>query len=179
MHERSDQELMAEWADGAMTAFEALYERHRAPLYRYVLRQAGDAATANDLYQGAWEKVIRGRRSYRTGVPFRAWLFRIAHNHVVDHYRRQRPGQELHPERIESSDDGPEEALERAERRERLEQAVAQLPEKQRDAILLKLEGGLGLEEIADVLDVNRETAKSRLRYAVSRLKEALGDSER
>ena len=179
MHERSDEELMADWAAGAMTAFEALYERHRASLYRYVLRQAGDAATANDLYQGAWEKVIRGRGSYRPSAPFRAWLFRIAHNHVVDHYRRQRPGQELHPERIESPEDSPEQALDRAERRERLERAVAQLPVKQRDAILLKLDAGLGLDEIAGVLDVNRETAKSRLRYAVSRLKEALGDSER
>ncbi|MGD8347243.1 MAG: sigma-70 family RNA polymerase sigma factor [Lysobacterales bacterium] len=178
MRERSDEELMADWAAGKFGAFEALYERHRGPLYRYVLRQVNEPATANDLYQGSWEKVIRARGSWRPDAPFRAWLYRIAHNHVVDHFRRQRPQTELQPDTMESPGAGPEQALGREHREARLKMALAQLSPKQREAVLLKLDGGLDLQSIADVLGVKRETAKSRLRYAVAQLKEALKERE-
>ena len=170
---------MADWAAGRMEAFEALYARYRGPLYRYVLRQCGNDATANDLYQGSWEKIIRARRSYRPAAPFRAWMYRIAHNHVMDHFRRSRPEAEIRPESIESGSAGPDEWLGHECREARLRQALDQLPAKQKDAILLKLDGGLDLQTIADVLGVNRETAKSRLRYAVARLKQALKEPER
>ena len=91
MRERSDEALVADWSGGSMAAFEALYARYRGPLYRYFLRLSGDAARANDLYQGCWEKVIRARRRYRPTGPFRAWLFRIAHNHAMDDFRRSAP----------------------------------------------------------------------------------------
>ena len=171
MRERSDEDLMEAWAAGSMQAFEALYARYRGPLYRYILRQAGDDATANDLYQGSWEKIIRARKSYRPQAPFRAWMYRIAHNHVIDHFRRSRPQSELEPERMESAEQGPDELLSQEARQQRLRDAVDSLPDKQRDAILLKLDAGLDLQSIADVTGVNRETAKSRLRYAVARLK--------
>lgn len=171
MREWSDEALMKEWAAGSMQAFELLYARYRGPLYRYILRQVGDDATANDLYQGSWEKIIRARKTYRPQAPFRAWMYRIAHNHVVDHFRRTRPQAELEPERMESGDDGPEELLSQEVRQEKLREALDSLPDKQRDAILLKLDAGLDLQTIADVTGVNRETAKSRLRYAVARLK--------
>lgn len=174
MHERSDEELMMEWAAGKMEAFELLYARHRGPLYRYILRQARDEATANDLYQGSWEKIIRGRKAYRPPAPFRAWMYRVAHNHVMDHFRRRRPETGLETEQLESSMAGPEEELRLEKRESDLREAVALLPDKQKDAILLKLDAGLDLQSIADVLGVNRETAKSRLRYAVSRLKHLL-----
>ena len=178
MGERSDEDLMMDWAAGNMEAFDALYARYRVPLYRYVVRLVSDDATANDLYQGSWEKVIRGRKSYRPQAPFRAWLFRVAHNHVMDHFRRSRPELELEPERIASDLAGPEQRIDEEGRESRLRAAVAALPEKQREALLLKLDGGLGLQSIAAVLGVNRETAKSRLRYAVGRLKKALTESE-
>lgn len=176
MRERSDEDLMMDWANGKGDAFEALYSRYRAPLYRYVLRLAGNDATAYDLYQGSWEKVIRARKTYRPNAPFRAWLFRVAHNHVMDHFRRSRPENELDTERLAADSDGPEERMDCERREARLRAAVAELPEKQRDALLLKLDGGLDLQTIAEVLGVNRETAKSRLRYAVARLKQALSE---
>ena len=157
-----------------MEAFEALYTRYRGPLYRYVLRQAGDTAIANDLYQGSWEKIIRARKSYRPQAPFRAWMYRIAHNHVIDHFRRSRSETEIHPETMESGEAGPETELSCDERESRLRQAIDALPGKQKDTLLLKLDGGLDLQTIADVLGVNRETAKSRLRYAVARLKQVM-----
>ena len=174
MRERSDEELMMQWAAGEMQAFELLYARHRRPLYRYILRQARDEATANDLYQGSWEKIIRGRKAYRPPAPFRAWMYRVAHNHVMDHFRRRRPETGLETELLESGMASPEEELRLENRESDLREAVALLPDKQKDAILLKLDAGLDLQSIADVLGVNRETAKSRLRYAVSRLKHLL-----
>jgi RNA polymerase sigma-70 factor (ECF subfamily) len=174
MRERSDEALMKAYGGGDMAAFKHLYERHRGPLYRYILRLAGDAATANDLYQGSWEKIIKARGSYRASTPFKAWMYRIAHNHVVDHFRKFRPQVQINPENVESENSGPEEQLSHEHRSRRLAAAVASLPAEQKDAILLKLEAGLDLQSIADVTGVNPETAKSRLRYAVGKLKKSL-----
>lgn len=176
MRERSDEELMKAYAGGSHEAFEQLYQRHRGPLYRYILRQAGDAAAANDLYQGCWEKIIKARAGYKATAPFPAWMYRIAHNHVMDHFRRTRPTSDWPPEDIAASDPGPEEQLLDATRSAGLQEAVQQLPTEQKDVLLLKLEAGLDLQTIAAVTGVNRETAKSRLRYAVGKLKNVLKD---
>jgi len=176
MQEQSDEALMQAYANGDPEAFDRLYARHRGPLYRYVLHRVGDAATANDLYQGAWEKIIRARRSYRPSAPFRAWMFRIAHNHVMDHFRSAKPETDLPADHLESPGAGPEQQNSEAERNAVLERAVAMLPAEQREAILLRLEGGFDLQAIADITGVNRETAKSRLRYAVDKLKTAMQD---
>lgn len=171
MPERSDEDLMRAWTDGSMEAFEILYSRYRGPLYRYLLRLAGDDARTNDLYQGTWEKIIAARRRLPSGAPFRAWLFRIAHNHAVDSFRRRRPHYGLEAETLATSSPGPEATVSEQERRQTLVQAVQNLPAEQRDALLLKLEGGLNLDDIARVTGAGRETIKSRLRYAVSKLK--------
>jgi RNA polymerase sigma-70 factor (ECF subfamily) len=178
MPERSDEDLMTAYASGDMSAFEELYRRHRGPLYRYILRQVRDAATANDLYQGSWEKVIRARRSYRAAAPFRAWLYRVAHNHVVDQFRRHRPVADVSPDALEADGPGPEQALAGAQAADRLSAALGRLPDEQRQAVLLKLEAGLDLQGIAEATGVNQETAKSRLRYAVAKLKIALAETQ-
>jgi RNA polymerase sigma-70 factor (ECF subfamily) len=178
MQERGDEELMLAYANGNMAAFEQLYRRHRAPLYRFVLRLVRDPVTANDLFQGCWEKIIRARKSYRPAAPFRAWLYRIARNHVTDHFRRERPTSDLPPDSLPSANPGPEQQLVKSMQRQLLSEAVAGLPVEQREALLLRLEAGLTLAEIAAVTEVNPETAKSRLRYAVARLKATLDDGD-
>jgi RNA polymerase sigma-70 factor (ECF subfamily) len=177
MWERSDEELMKAFAGGNMEAFEHLYDRHRGPLYRYILRLAGEAATANDLYQGSWEKIIKARGNYKATAPFRAWMYRIAHNHVMDFFRRRRPVSDLPPEETEANEPGPDKLLQDEYRKRELREAIEQLPDEQKDVLLLKLEAGLDLQTIADVTGVNRETAKSRLRYAVGKLKHTLRES--
>jgi RNA polymerase sigma factor (sigma-70 family) len=176
MRERGDEALMKAYADGDMEAFEHLYNRHRGPLYRYILRQVQDAATANDLYQGSWEKIIKARAGYKASAPFRAWMYRIAHNHVMDHFRRSRPVSELSPDEMEADLPGPGQQLFDEQRMSGLHEAVSDLPAEQKDVLLLKLEAGLDLQTIADVTGVNRETAKSRLRYAVGKLRKTLGE---
>jgi RNA polymerase sigma-70 factor (ECF subfamily) len=178
MRDRSDEELMQAYAKGEMKAFDDLYGRHRGPLYRYILRQVGDPVTANDLYQGSWEKIIKARARYRANAPFRAWLYRIAHNHVADHFRRSRPTSELHADSLATDNPGPEQALIGEQTAARLQAAVLMLPGEQREALLLRLEAGLDLDAIAEVTGVKQETAKSRLRYAVRKLKFVLGGAE-
>lgn len=178
MRECSDEALVVAWNDGSMAAFETLYARYRGPLYRYFLRLSGDAAQANDLYQGCWEKVIRARKRFRPAGTFRAWLFRIAHNHAMDGFRRAAPMTHLGDEETANPGPDPAEHAASAERDARLSAALAGLPAEQRDAILLKLEGGLDLEGIARATGVGRETAKSRLRYATARLRQALSGEQ-
>jgi RNA polymerase sigma factor (sigma-70 family) len=179
MQDRSDEELMQAYAGGDMTAFECLYARYRGPLYRYILRQVSDAAIANDLYQGSWEKIIRGRDHYTARAPFKAWMFRIAHNHVVDHFRRLRPVVDLpQTDGLPADGPGPERTLLREESTARLAAAMQNLPAEQREVVLLRLEGGFDLDTIARLTGVNPETAKSRLRYAIVKLRAALGGLE-
>jgi RNA polymerase sigma-70 factor (ECF subfamily) len=174
MRELTDEKLMQRYAKGDTRAFDELYARHRGALYRYFNRQLNDAATVNDLYQGTWEKIIKSRDKYRSSSPFNAWMYRIAHNHLVDHYRRTRPAESMEPESISDKRPGPAQGVIAKEQNEQLKAGITALPEEQRSTLLLKLETGLKMEEIASVTGVSRETVKSRLRYAVNKLKRSL-----
>jgi RNA polymerase sigma-70 factor (ECF subfamily) len=178
MRDRSDETLMKSYAGGSMEAFEELYARHRGPLYRYILRQVGNATLANDLYQGSWEKIIKARSRYKRSAPFKAWMYRIAHNHVMDHFRRERTTADVQTEKLADEHAGPDELISAENRQRYLIAAINKLPFEQKDALMLKLETGLDLQAIADVTGVNRETAKSRLRYAVRKLRKVLSAND-
>ena len=174
MRAMTDEKLMQRYAKGDAKAFDQLYARHRAPLYRYFIRQVNDASTANDLYQGAWEKIIKARAMYRPKAPFTVWMYRIAHNHLVDHYRRMRPEDSVEPDSLSDTRNNPAQDAIDTEQDGLLRAGIVALPEEQRNTLLLKLETGLKMEEIAMVTGVGRETVKSRLRYAVNYLKRSL-----
>lgn len=174
MRNASDEQLMTRYAAGEMKAFEELYGRYKGPLYRYIQRQIQVPATVNDLYQGCWEKVISARRQFRSGVPFRAWLFRIAHNHLVDFFRAQRPEVPMANHDFVSDHPAPEDVIDQGAQNQRFDQALRSLPVDQRNTLMLHLETGLGLEEIGKITGVERETVKSRLRYATGKLKKVL-----
>ena len=174
MRETTDEQLMQQYAKGNAKAFDQLYERHRGSLYRYFRRQVGDEATANDLYQGVWEKIIAARKKYRSSSPFTAWMFRIAHNHLVDHFRRSKPVTNTEMDALADQQAQPTEHVIDGQQREQLKKKIAALPHEQRNTLLLKLETGLKMEEIASVTGTSRETVKSRLRYAVGKLKRSL-----
>lgn len=170
-----DVRLMLRYRDGDATAFDALYRRHKDGLYRYLLRLCLDAATAEDLFQEAWGKLIAARHRYRPTARFSTYLYRVAHNCFVDHYRRHRSrGREEDADAVAltARDGDPGRETERALARARLEGLLAALPPEQRDAFLLREEGGLSVAEIAEATGVGAETAKSRLRYAYRKLRE-------
>ncbi len=172
-----DSALMMRYKDGDITAFESLYYRHNDSLYRYLLRLSRNSATAEDVFQESWSKVIMSRERYRPTAKFSTFLFRIGHNCFIDHTRRNKrhlSGGLADPELIVDSADGPEKSTDRYLARQMFESALLSLPEDQRDAFLLHEEGGLDLDSIAYITGVNRETAKSRIRYAIKKLKSAL-----
>lgn len=173
--EATDEDLMRRYAEGEAAAFEALYARHKDPLFRYLLRGCSDRALAAELFQDVWMRLIQSRERYRPSARFTVWLFTLAHNRLVDHYRRTRPGGEL-PEQVAPAEDEPDARAQHGQAAQRVHAAIARLPFEQREAILLKEERDLGLDEIAAVTGVGRETVKSRLRYALAKLRQELHD---
>ena len=162
-----------------MAAFEMLYRRHKDPLYRYFLRATRNEATAAELFQDCWTAVVRTRAVYEPRARFTTWLYRIAHSKLIDGVRRQ-PQALLDLDEIEPplapATEQPDRLAESSGMARRLLQALALLPLEQREAFLMKEEGGLSLEEIAQATGVGRETVKSRLRYALVKLREELND---
>lgn len=172
--EDSDEALMLRYRDGDAAAFERLYGRHKGPLYRYLLRRCARRDVAEELFQDVWTNVIRARTRYRVEARFTTWLYRIAHNRAVDHHRRGRDADgAFDTDEPISYHDDPADVAVRDEAAARVHAALAALPPEQREAFLLHEEGGLDLDEIAKVTGAGRETAKSRLRYAVAKLKRA------
>ena len=178
-HAASDSALMLRYRDGDLAAFETLYRRHNDALYRYLLRLSRHPDTAEDVFQEVWSKIIKARDSYRPTAKFTTFLYRVAHNCFIDHLRRnKRHAHSLAAEPDHQPDPGepPEQLTERSLARRRLHAALLDLPEEQRDVFLLHEEAGLSLDQIASVTDANRETVKSRLRYAVSKLRAAIDE---
>jgi RNA polymerase sigma-70 factor (ECF subfamily) len=180
-----DARLMLRYRDGDADAFVALYARHKGPLYRYLLRQVRNAGAAADLFQDVWSRLVATRARYEPRAKFATYLFHIAHNCTVDFFRRdlrlpqQADAQAVEPEVPEYQ--RPDGIAEFAEQQSALLAALSSLPQEQREAFLLREETGLSIDEIARVTDVGLETAKSRLRYAIRKLKKALtaGDAQR
>jgi RNA polymerase sigma-70 factor, ECF subfamily len=181
----ADEDLMLRYRGGDARAFEELYKRHRGGLFRYILRQVGFRAAADEVFQEVWMRIIAARERYRVEARFATFLYRVAHNCVMDHFRRKPPLQlisfeddaELALQVPAPASERPDRIAQRRQSANRLLRALALLPDEQRNAFLLHEEGGLTLEEIGDVTGVGRETAKSRLRYALAKLREELNGS--
>ena len=181
----SDEDLMLRYRDGDGRAFEDLYARHRGGVFRYVLRQVGFRSAAEEVFQEVWTNIISSRARYRVEARFATFLYRVAHNCVIDYFRRKPPLQLISLD--DDAEDAmqvagpqqeqPERAVARRQTARQLLRALALLPDEQREAFLLHEEGGLTLEEIADVTGVGRETVKSRLRYALAKLRQELNES--
>jgi RNA polymerase sigma-70 factor, ECF subfamily len=177
-----DGALMLRYRDGDLRAFEILYARHKGPLYRYLQRLCRDPDVANDLFQEVWSKVIASRERYEVRAQFNTFLFRIAHNCAVDHFRRTGKSGAAHRADVTELEEvlpgneaeRPDAQLSEAEVRAAFKQALDDLPAEQRDVFVLYEESGLSLEEIGTVTGVAMETAKSRLRYALAKLRAAL-----
>jgi RNA polymerase sigma-70 factor (ECF subfamily) len=178
-----DEELMLAYAGGDAGAFETLYVRHKGPLFRFVLRSVRTAGEADELFQDVWMRVIEARCRYAPQAKFTTWLYTIAHNRLIDHWRTK--GLALvslddedagAPEPVAGPGAEPYRNAEARETLDRLAAALAALPLAQREAFLLHHEGGLGIAQIAMATGSDEEAAKSRLRYAMKKLKEAIGD---
>ena len=178
MPEPADEHLMLGYRDGDGEAFAVLYRRHRRPLYRYLLHGCGNPAIAEELFQDVWTHLIKARDTYRVEARFTTWLYRLAHNRLVDYYRSTRMTG-VNDDVLEAMPDPaptPAQRVADADCVQRLQAALGRLPAAQREAFVLREETDLSLEEIGACAGVGRETIKSRLRYALKTLRAALED---
>lgn len=179
MEDLSDESLMLKYGEGDANAFEMLYGRHKDALYRFVRRQCRDREIAYDLAQDIWIKLIKARRRYRPDARFTTYLFTLARNRMTDYYRAQarRLPAMADPVDIEDlpdrNDDGPDTQANAHELVERSLALIQALPQDQREAVLLYVEG-LRMTEIGEITQVPAETARSRLRRALAKLRREL-----
>lgn len=186
-----DEDLMRAYAGGDAAAFELLYGRHEAALYRFVRRLLGArlAAQADEVFQDAWLRIVAARASFqpRAGASWRTWAFTIACNAAMDRLRVA--GREVGVEADEGGDDPLDWLMAQAGKvapssedtafwraaGARLLHCLDALPEAQRAAFLLHHEDGASVEDLAERLALPFETAKSRLRYALRKLRGCMG----
>src|SRR5436309_7777088 len=184
--ERTDEELLAAYQQGDVGAFELLLRRHRAPLFTFLLRMLGNREKAEDLAQETFLRIVKGAQAWEQRARFQTWLFTIARNLCVDQSRRDRfrradsldaqgpddepamvdavPGREIDPGR----------GAESARLRPVLQRALLSLPAEQREVFVLREQAGVPFREIAEMVGVNENTVKSRMRYALEGLRKAL-----
>jgi len=175
--EAPDEELMLAYGHGDAGAFDTLYRRHRGALYRFMLRAIKERSTAEELFQEVWIRVIEARSRYAPQARFTTWLYTIAHNLLVDHWRKKGLTLvSLDQEDVAVESANPARQAEARESLARFLQALEALPAAQREAFLLHEEGGLTAAEIAAATGSNEEAAKSRLRYAMAKLKAAIDE---
>jgi RNA polymerase sigma-70 factor (ECF subfamily) len=178
--EPNDNALMLRYRDGDMAAFESLYQRHKGPLFRFLLRQIGNHQFAEDVFQEVWSKIIKSRNSYRSSAKFTTYMYRIARNCSVDHYRRSGRQPALHTEQDNAAEDqaaasdDPLMAAEHRDIRRLLITALNSLPDEQREVFLLREESGFTLAEISEITATGTETVKSRLRYALAKIRRSI-----
>jgi len=177
----SDEKVMQAFVRGDRVAFERLFEQHKGGIYRYFLRLTSSPEDAEDLTQEIWINVFRNRASYQPKSKFTTWLYAIAHNRLIDHYRKNSRGVPISygddadlDDFVDASMADPFDQLNSNRQVRDVFTAIEALPEAQREAFLLREEGDLSLDEIADATHVTRETAKSRLRYAVAKLRKSV-----
>jgi RNA polymerase sigma-70 factor (ECF subfamily) len=191
VHDDSDEGLMERYRDGEVRAFEVLLVRYRRPVYNFILRSVVDAAHAEDLLQETFLRVIKSSAEYERKAKFKTWLFTIARNLCVDASRRQRHrrAQSLDAPLDEGEAGGATLLDVTADRKvqvdrsvigkqlgERIQEAVDALVDEQREVFLMREVGDLSFKEIADIVGCPENTVKSRMRYALEKLREALDE---
>jgi RNA polymerase sigma-70 factor (ECF subfamily) len=182
--EFSDEDLMLRYRDGDAAAFDILYCRHKGSIYRYLLRSCGNEAITEELFQDVWMNLIRARERYMVKAKFTTYLYQLARNRLIDHYRRNtaNPGNDCgnSQEQVDTLatqyQDQPEVQVELRQQTKSLLELIKTLPDEQREVFLLREEAGMTVNEITEITGVNAETTKSRLRYAVSKLRSGMRD---
>lgn len=174
---KSDESLMLAYQRGDSTAFEALYMRHKDALFGFLYRSCPQHSIAEELAHDAWTSIIRRVASYQATAAFKTYLFQIAHHKLIDYWRRNK-----NAALIVAFDEGVvanntetrQHCAESQQLRVELRAAIENLPVEQRNTMLLR-EQGFSQNDIAVITGAERETVKSRLRYATKHLRDNMG----
>ena len=174
-----DAALVDAYLVGDQAAFEALYLRHKGPLYRYLLRQL-PKPQAEEAFQETWLKIIKGLPTYQNQGKLQSFLFRICHNVLMDQYRAGMREVSVDDSDVDVDGDVADDSqdvlagLSNSQLQEKLQEQLARLPVAQRAAWMLKHETQLSVQEIAELTDTTAQGVKSRLRYATNKLKQRM-----
>lgn len=189
MRDESDEGLMLRYKTGEVRAFELLLTRHRKPIFNFLMRSLGNAAQAEDLLQEVFLRVIKGADAYQKQAKFTTWLYTIARNLCVDAARRgkHRKVQSLDApmnaeekdgatllDRVQDGSAGPDHRVLGKELSGQLYAAIDKLSEEQREVFLMREFHDMPFKEIAEVVGCPENTVKSRMRYALEKLRQEL-----
>jgi RNA polymerase sigma-70 factor (ECF subfamily) len=180
----NDQELVQAYIKGDQSAIESLINRHRSKVYTYILLTIKNQQLAEDLFQETFIKVIQSLRGgkYRDNGRFLSWVIRIAHNLIIDHFRKEKQMNSVSNDDTEVdlfnskklSDENIEEMIINSQIKTEIRILINKLPDDQREVVLLRHYGGLSFKEIADQTDVSINTALGRMRYALINLRKLI-----
>lgn len=189
--EPTDEVLLDRFVKGDVRAFEVLLARHRGAVYGFVLRSVRDPAVAEDIFQETFLRVVQRSDQFTGQSRFTTWMYTIARNLTVDHARRMRHRRHASLDApayagaaetrtlgdgVAGPDRGADRAAIEAQAKNTLQLALDALPDEQREVFLLRQVDGLAFGEIASILGIPENTAKSRMRYALERLQHALAE---
>lgn len=184
----NDQELVQAYIKGDQTAIEILINRHRSKVFTYILLTIKNQQLAEDLFQETFIKVIQSLRSgkYRDNGKFLSWVIRIAHNLVIDHFRKEKQMNSVSNDDTEVdlfnsrkySDMNIEEYIIGNQIRAELRTLINELPDDQREVVLLRHYGELSFKEIAEQTNVSINTALGRMRYALINLRKMISEKD-
>lgn len=186
----ADEDLMERFRDGDAKAFEVLLERHERGVFHFILRFVQDREQANDLLQESFLRVVKNAKSYSRKARFTTWLYTIARNQCIDAARKARhrradsldapvsgdPDGRALGETIAGQSDAGFDRTDAREMKTRIEAAIAQLSEEQREVFVMRELMQLQFNEIAEIVGISENTVKSRMRYALENLRLRLAD---
>jgi RNA polymerase sigma-70 factor, ECF subfamily len=187
MDQLDDKELIARYRRGDVEALDVLVQRYRRQLFSYILNMIGNSGDADEIFQDAWMKVIRKIGLYRHSNFF-GWLVRITHNVVIDSIRKRKPNVSLDAATDEGGSLGdvlpdkgpsPHDCSQDEDLGQLIRNAVATLPEEQREVFLLRTRAELPFKEIAKIQGTSINTALARMQYALAKLREPLKECYR
>jgi len=176
----NDEALIAAYSDGKQSAFDIIYQRHSAPLYRFILRQCNqNISLSEEIFQDTWMNIIKNSKQFQAKSSFSTYLYQVTRHKIIDHARKKISHRE--DEHSNDSDalesakmEQPDEKTQLAICIELLQQCIQKLPDEQKEAFILKQETEHTLDELARITQTTLETFKSRLRYAMKKLREWL-----
>lgn len=185
LKEKSDQELVQSYVAGDEIALQILLERYKTKIYTSIYLQIKDDFLAEDIFQETFIKVIHTLKAgkYNDEGKFLPWVMRIAHNMVIDHFRKEKrtptvvssDGYDIF-ELLQFSEDDVETKLVKKQRDIDLKKIIQLLPDDQKEVLIMRHFCDMSFKEIADITDVSINTALGRMRYAISNLRKMIED---
>ena len=176
----SDNELVAAYMNGDKQAFEILLSRYKNKVYNYILSLVKDKALADDIFQDTHIKIVNTLRSgtYRDEGKYIQWVMRIAHNLVIDHFRKSQRFPTVRTDEnfdifdiIGNSEESIENKIIKAQINSDVKKLIRQLPDEQRRVLVMRHYANMSFKDIADKTGVSINTALGRMRYALINLR--------